>query len=139
MPPTDRWQRILAAEPDDAGTWLPLPGIPRSVLVAFVAGPGKVRGNVVRPGSWQVRVGTRIGDGAPVRSTRPLSEDDIADMLQFDTSYLEALGLEPPPDLYRWSVLVPDAIEAEVFERAVGEASNDTPPGLDPLAEMRAS
>jgi hypothetical protein len=97
MSSIDRWEGILAGNPEPHAPWIALPEIPRSALVAYVAGPGRARGEPVLPGSGRVRVVVHTPGAADRRFERPLDEEDIADRFEFDASYLELLGLPARP------------------------------------------
>src|SRR5690606_6315745 len=87
-------RRPRATAPD--GEWVKLPGIPRSALVAFVAGSGNVRPILPDLTAPVVRTEQIGPGGTAVQSRRPLDEGDIADLRDDVSSYLTDIGLPDP-------------------------------------------
>lgn len=134
-----RWQQILDSVPAPDGEWVKLPGIPRSALVAFVAGPGNVRPILPDLTAPVVRTEQIGPDGTAVQSRRPLDEDDVADLRDAVSSYLTDIGLPDPGVLASWEVRVPAGMTPEALPRVIEEADTAPPITDDPVRDSLAS
>lgn len=135
MPEVGRWEEILEATPEPVGIWLRLPPMSRSALVAYVAGPGLARGELVVPATAHVRVETWSGAAEVQRSSRPLTADDVDDQAKFTAAYLALVGVEPLAGFYRWSVLLPSGMDGRDFERLINHAADGPVTAADPAAD----
>lgn len=103
--------------------------IDRSVLVSFVAGPGRARGVQIELGK-PIPVEERHKHLVPAGESRnaPITQEDL-DLIHFFTaSYLEDFSLPAPPDVRRWWVRVPDEVSEDEFIEMIDIADN--PPDI---------
>lgn len=51
------------------------------------------------------------------RFERPLDEEDVAELYASAAAYAREAGIEPPPGLFRWSLLAPEGLTDDELER----------------------
>ncbi|WP_158068968.1 DUF5956 family protein [Cellulosimicrobium sp. CUA-896] len=115
-----RWAEILEAHPLPTGRWATLPLIDRSTLVAYTAGPGRVRGERLLLGDEALDDMVRHDH----RRRSAVSVDELEDMSDETRRYMRDLGLPAPPSAMRWSVLIPERISTAEFDRLIATAAN---------------
>lgn len=117
-----RWATILSSTPDVDARWIRLPLNLRSTLVAYVAGPGRVQAELIRPGSRAVREVVTAPGVEPEHRTRPLTQEDVDGLYEDLVAYASSIQIPPPPAAYTWTLGVPPDMEADRFERALNVA-----------------
>ncbi|MCV2393692.1 DUF5956 family protein [Actinotalea sp. M2MS4P-6] len=126
----DRWAQILGADVPERGNWAVLPENDWGALVAYGAGPGRVRPHFV---ARERRFVTRecVGpDGEVTRSVEPMTDDDLASVRQMIDAALVDVGVPVPPHGW-WEVLLPDGMTFDDLDRGVNDAvmhDPDAPP-----------
>jgi len=118
------------------GHWVELPTADISVLVAFVAGPGRASGEPIRAGT---ALASERGTGLAHRPRSILTAEDLEEALTDTTAYLGELDVPPPPAFMRWSVLVPQDVSRHEFLARIEEAASPVEVLDDPVTDARES
>ena len=110
--PDDRWAEILRAAPSHAeSNWQALPENGLGALIAYAAGPGRVRPHHAPLSERRVRVSiTR--DGQTDRRTEPMTSDDFAAIESVLAEYFTDMGLPIPPRTW-WDIDPPLGMSAD--------------------------
>lgn len=120
----DGYPVIGAARDHDDGEWLRLPDNGWGALVAYLAGPHRVRAVAIE--HRDVRVVMTQGGVTTGWTERP-TQDDIDHGYSDVVDYLARAGIGPPPTGVSWEVRLPRGTGKREFEGAINVAMMEVP------------
>ena len=133
-----RWGEILDADVPADGNWAVLPENDWGALVAYGAGPGRVRPHTVPREHRLVSKECVSRDGRITRTVEPMTDEDMADVREMIDLALTDVGVPAPPHGW-WEVLLPDGMTFDELDRHVNDAVMHDPdaPGSGLAAAQR--
>lgn len=119
---SDRWGEIVRTPPVASANWVALPENGWGAIVAHRVGPGRARPLDVPLKRRYVTETWTESDGSTQQRTVPMSDEDLAHIVEAINTYLLDVGLPPAPFSW-WEVAPPDGMTGEEFLSRLENAS----------------
>ncbi|GEN81208.1 DUF5956 family protein [Actinotalea fermentans] len=129
------WHEVLMTTASTGGHWVRVPDNGWGALIAYLAGPGRVR-TVARRYN-DVRVVT-VHDGVRTEHSEEITPEDVRGIERDIASYVAERAAPAPPPGVSFEILIPDELSFDELEHDLLAATMRIASDGDPLAERQA-